>query len=1278
MRSRAVLFLGAVAASSLAVAAAQGADPIPGTTGRPADLVGYWKLDEGLGTRVMDFSGGQAHGDIHGEAKWEIDKQYGSVLRFDGKTAYVGIPDDAWNNAAPFTIMAWVMPDKPAGRICDHLMGGAVPGVYCLDASGFFGGYDAENGSKRLGELAAATGKWSFVAVTVAPTELRGYLNGEPRMSLPIKGWPRLDGGLSLGARECAHDTFYAGLIREVAIFKRALGADEIAAIHAKYQGGASLYQPPPGPRLTSVRSDKIFYRPGEKAGIVCDVGNPSGQPVDCTITLTLTSGLNDERTVGKKTLKLAPWKGEAVAFEIPIGPGNAFGHEYAAVLKDPAGRELSRLADVFAAADNFWEVAIGVDQARNGLFHNTGRLGDRSPEFVRQAITDMRANYCNWFEKSFWAPDDWGDMTPDTETWVSGQAARCENVKCLKALIDEGHKYGIHAVTYGKGMAGGPSAWEVLRRKPSFFARDKASGRWGSNPDLWDFDHWSDDAFHQKYYDQFSSDWHRLSPDLTNVAALDYGIDEIIGSARMFGWDGVRFDGHFSAVDDVVSTWNMQRLKRRVWDALPDFRFGFNLCSVHDRKGALPHEEREAMAGGGMWMNEAMGQWTFEADRVFTSWRQYAEKEKEAALRVQAAGGSYHYIYRLDRQKEVASYYKFTIGTLNGAHPAYGGHEWLPGCPNWGRFLTRWGQLFWDRRRAFVDTPAAKLAVGNAPANLLWRDWPATTPTLRGELLAVPLLLLPETDAIADTKAYPAPAAGVTVRIVDPALRKRAKSFAWLVPGAAPSPLKSGRDGTVALPEIKGLALLLVELDGAGGKAAVAPTAKYTEAVSDAERESHLAKGNRVMNIDPLRPTLNAANPTDGSTVRKYAADTSWSMARAVFEDPEAEGGRATGADKAFPSCCTGQYFWNDELSPGRYRITIRVKAENLDTPQIKANLYENILKGPPPFTVIEKQIPYPGKGDGKYHEIVVTDDYEHFGIGFCAAFIGCNLPKDAPANARILLDWVQIERLATYSDADIIKRVPLEKIAQALKLMRKKGNAQAPGEPAVKEGVEPGAGESAKQACGPRNDILWIRGLYDDLYGIEPAAKAAFADAKVTTRYQRDFPLSARDLAVYGTLILPNIPVEMMGVPFRQDIRDWALAGGHLIILGGTFGLGQGKMRGTFLEDLLPCELTRDADVVELPPHSEMTMRPDAAKAAGMTVGKSVVFFAHDVKPKPSATVLADCGKLPLLMTQRTGKGRCTVFAGTVLGAAKDDPQAFWNAKTWTEMLSKAIAEF
>ena len=990
---------------------------------------------------------------------------------------------------------------------------------------------------------------------------------------------------------------------------------------------------------IRKVTPEKMVYRPGEDASAICELVNVSDNPWKGTLISELVGEMDHLQEIGRSEVTVPAGETIAINRKFKVGE-QPFGCEVrATLLKD--GKLVHTNSDVFSVAENFWDVALG--SLSGGLIHSSGRYGDKTLQVIDENITRMRQRYSNWFEKDFWAPDDWGNLTPEEPEWLSGQGYRWENAKWLKLHIEKAHKEGIKAISYGKGAAGGPSAYQLLRINPEFFMRDNLTGRWGANADLWDLENWNNVDLHifkkGDVSEKFAGNWHKILPDLSKTEALEHGIHELIASSKEFGFDGVRFDGQFSAVDDVVSTFNMRRTKEKIWAEKPDYLFGLNLCSVHDYPDPFPHEVREGIAGGAHWMNEAIGQWSYDGSKCYTSWRHYARNEHIASERVQSAGGTYHYIYRLDTiDNEARKYYKFVIGILNAAHPCYGDHEFAPGCQNWGKFLTRRGSLFWHPGRKNIEPEKIGIKVENLPSEIEWKLWASSVPlSADRELLVFPFLRFPDTDEIEKTETYPTPVAGARLKLDNPEIKARLKQAWWLTPDKDMTKLSIDKNGVIPLPEIAPFGILVLELKGCPGYQLV-NRPRFTEPVTKADLEKSLASGAKKVVVDPLRPELNVIN--DEKIFTAESEDHSWSMGRIVFDDPDASHGKAAGADKALGKCCTGGYL--NDLSPGRYRITARMKLTQPVSGGGQMTVYENVTHPGPTWkdregSRVNKDFTTSQLGN-EYREIEITDKYEHYGIGFCTVFIHFGIPANAPADTRFMVDWVRAERLEEYTDKAIASKSPIEK--------------------------------NSIESVGPRNRILWIRGMYDELYRIDEAVKAAMPNAELDKSYQRNMP-KADQLAKYGTIIMPNVPVDKMSLKNRKAYSDWTMAGGHLVILGGDYSLGQGMMRNTFFEDVLPCRLLRNDDVAKMPEHSAVRSMESKTK------DRNRIYYVHVTETKPDAEVTAKTGEIPLLMTRKAGKGRCTVFAGTVLGAAKDDHEAFWNGKLWTEIISKTLGK-
>ncbi len=73
-----------------------------------ADLVGWWRFDDGSGTTAMDSSGNGNDGTLNGGAQW-TDGQIGGAIQFNGSDSFVAAPHIPLNSQS-FTIAMWVNP----------------------------------------------------------------------------------------------------------------------------------------------------------------------------------------------------------------------------------------------------------------------------------------------------------------------------------------------------------------------------------------------------------------------------------------------------------------------------------------------------------------------------------------------------------------------------------------------------------------------------------------------------------------------------------------------------------------------------------------------------------------------------------------------------------------------------------------------------------------------------------------------------------------------------------------------------------------------------------------------------------------------------------------------------------------------------------------------------------------------------------------------------------------------------------------------------------------
>ena len=217
------------------------------TSAADAELVGWWKLDDGSGTVAVDSSGYGRDGTIT-NATWDAGK-YGAALAFDG-TAYVDLPADAWSSIemqATFTFWAYGDPafqpqanfifgafqDPPNNE--SRVMSAHVPwsnsNVYFDTGGTTAGGYDRISKAATPAEFEGSWQHWAFVKNGDTGDQMI-YLNGVlwhsgTGMTRPMTGVTKF----TIGTKPSLAEGWYNGMMDDVRLFDHALTEDEILAV---------------------------------------------------------------------------------------------------------------------------------------------------------------------------------------------------------------------------------------------------------------------------------------------------------------------------------------------------------------------------------------------------------------------------------------------------------------------------------------------------------------------------------------------------------------------------------------------------------------------------------------------------------------------------------------------------------------------------------------------------------------------------------------------------------------------------------------------------------------------------------------------------------------------------------------------------------------------------------------------------------------------------------------------------------------------------------------
>ncbi|MHB9133843.1 MAG: LamG domain-containing protein [Armatimonadota bacterium] len=1202
-------------------------------------VIGYWQFDENTGTSVCDWSGNHTTMDLVG-ATWNAAGRIGTCAYFNGTSAMAELPGGAYNIASPWSLTVWVKLDASfsgTGTILVHAFdafAGAYQ-VYYYAGHLVFTGYDGSKTSRTInGAITLTPGTWYLVGVTTSSTLASLYVNGSLLGSTAItSGWGLRLGTTTLGYQADNRTNYFKGYLDEL-VYYNADKSASMATIYNNYvtnnQGPGTPYS---GVAVGAVFADKMVYAAGGSATANIILRNFGASSKTFTLNLDTYSWLATTRNVysQSKTLAAGACLVQPVTFTLGAGGGESLGVGLRATT---TGSGAYAEAPV-AVTSKFWQAGICGKLAPSGCSSYDAFRNGRNTRALRR-------QYANWLEWFFWAPDDWGNLNPAPSTWYSGQAAYYQVKANLQDLISQAHANGLKMITYGKSTAGGPDGWETCRQHPEWFYKSALTQPIGSY-DVYSLDNWNNKPLRDGGWAPPSS-WYWLFPDMRQQTPLDYGISQLTQSIGNYAWDGVRFDGHYTTWNDELSTWNMQRLKTTVWGSYPNLPLGFNYgYSPANYLTGMNHEMREAMAGGGMWMQEAINNFNYTETKAYTSWNAYATNETAVCKQIQSYGGSYHCIWNLDSTPK--SQYKLIYGLAAGGHPVYGTHVNVPGCPNWGKFMTRWASFLWQPHLTQVANPAAQVTVSNE-AYFTWQplmqEFIASTTK---KFKVVHLVNKSLNDAIASTSLPPA-RTSVTVTLtadagttVTNALVIRPESDPF---GKVLYPTKVvGNTYQVTVDTVNLWAIVVFEESGAFTVPTDPPS--YTEAPNETEVDN--ARG--LPSIPYTDPWTPAANISLAPNQILWETDKGYNSVPAIGKlDPDANNGIAQCRDVGVTSMYAGRT-WMGPLQPGRYTMTVRVKLVDTVAPIDRQYINWYTYKYYNPGAVFQgttlaaydtdpTRVP-PERlmtVDGQYHDYTLPE-MQYTEYGWTHLIGGPAVIGDT--NNQCFVDHVIITQLQRYTDVDL----------EASHTANKPGGLRTP------NGANPAS-------------VLEVYGMHWQKYNCAAAITGLVGTYTMPADYA--------SLYAYDAVILNDIDFTNTSWATRRMFSDYVNDGGRLIILGGPFSLGVGSYQSTYLEDMLPFTLTGVNEVVPCEPALLLGPTPGTPYADNPNL-----LWRHNVAVKTGVTTLAYADTLPIAAYKLVGGngGRVAAFAGTVQGIPALGASAFWQCASWTTLLQQLVLQ-
>ncbi len=489
---------------------------------------------------------------------------------------------------------------------------------------------------------------------------------------------------------------------------------------------------------IERVWPEKIHVAPGEENPVEVTLRNVGKKPRDVTLQLSVLGGLQETLPEGQrqrrrltvspgKTIERFNWRAQ-----------HRFGHEARAELFVGDTRE-DRESEFFGVSENVWEIAL---QAPGFLEWVWGRRG----RWIEDMVEWDRASYMNVVESFSWAPCSFSDLTPDRDEWWSGQNAYHQTLEEGKRWFRLSKQNGMKMITYSWPAASGPIGMEFARKNPNWISNQRVGLGISFNVRDLRFRRRANDRG-KPFLAAVSRQWHSAGIDRGQLGAINFGAQEIVRSAEMLGWDGVRFDmpwtwsamggkgvhHEFDALGinqemqqllpelhgkqetwsgDEVSLRNLRWAKHTISKKFPKFVYSYNwgvpfLKEDNQGRHKASRAYAEACAGGGQIMDEAIRNWR-------GPWKAYANRILRESDFVRDLGGHFEIVGMSTEGLTDLDRIYMKIFTLAGrAHPYTGTYHWgKSSTGTYSQFATRYSELLWHKDWKTLTEPAKHFVV--------------------------------------------------------------------------------------------------------------------------------------------------------------------------------------------------------------------------------------------------------------------------------------------------------------------------------------------------------------------------------------------------------------------------------------------------------------------------------------------------------------------------------------------------------------------------------------
>jgi len=238
-----------------------------------AELVGWWRFDEGSGTTAADSSGNGNDGTLNGDPQWVVG-YFGGALEFDGSDDYIDCGNDPSLDLTTWTITFWLNLNENKDFNAFIVKGLDAAENYEVLTYGdghFHFPIIFTDGSRTFGNTAAGVcvvGEWAHFAYSYDAAEgRRFYKNGDLIFEDTESGTPQASTGILSIGNEQPMSRYVNGTMDDIRIYNHVLTEPEILA---SMEGGEGYpYALGPVPKDGAYLEDtwvSMGWRPGDFA----------------------------------------------------------------------------------------------------------------------------------------------------------------------------------------------------------------------------------------------------------------------------------------------------------------------------------------------------------------------------------------------------------------------------------------------------------------------------------------------------------------------------------------------------------------------------------------------------------------------------------------------------------------------------------------------------------------------------------------------------------------------------------------------------------------------------------------------------------------------------------------------------------------------------------------------------------------------------------------------------------------------------------------------------